>query len=141
MEEIQFAALNSLCQGSAFKLKDFWMNPTLTALTTPRNSFIYGILNEILRQLVPAGIPQHLEELHTELLFKAFKPFVDKSPMTLKIADLSFGFIFWLCACGISTFGFLTELISFRFWKHMSDFIGLLTLLTILIWKMKDNRL
>jgi len=137
MEEIQFAAMNSICRGSAFKLKGFWMNPVLTTLATPRNSFIYDVLNEVLEKLVPAGIPQHLDMFHTEMLFKAYKPFVDKSPKVLKITDLSFGFVLWLCACGFSASSFLCEMLILKFRKRLRSCIGLWMLWTLLKWRLR----
>ena len=139
MEEIQFAAFNSLCQGSAYTLKGFWMTPTLTTLATPRNSLIYDVLNEILEKLVPAGIPKYLEDFHTQLLFKAYKPVVDGSPKPLKITDLSFGFVLWLCACGASASVFLVEVLVFRSWKILRNFVGLWIVWTIL--RMKITKL
>lgn len=137
MEEIQFASINSICQGSAFKLKGFWMHPVLTTLATPKNSFIYGILNEVLEKLVPAGIPQYLDMFHTEMLFKAYRPFVDRSPKALKITDLSFGFVLWLCACGLSTSGFLAEKLIFKSKKYLRIYIGLWMLWILLKWRLR----
>jgi hypothetical protein len=137
LEEIQFASMNSICQGSAFRLKGFWMNPVLTTLTTPRNSFIYDVLNEVLEKLVPAGIPQYLDRFHIESLFKNYNPFIDSSPKVLKVADLSFGFVLWLTACGVSTCGFLAEKLMFRTRKHLRTLIGLWMVWTILKRRLK----
>ncbi|KAL7011985.1 hypothetical protein ACKWTF_014549 [Chironomus riparius] len=131
MEDIQFVSMNSLCQGSAHALKGFWMNPTLTTLATPRNSLIYHVLNDVLEKLVPAGIPKYLEDFHTQHLFKTYKPVVDSSPRPLKVTDLCFGFVLWLCACGASAGVFLVEVLVFRSWKTLRNFVGLWIVWTI----------
>ena len=129
IEGIQFTAFNSFCQGSAHKLDNFHKSLDILVLFTNRNSFIYEILNEVLDKTIPTGIPQYLIKYHESVIFKNYEPVLNNSPKVLTLDDLWFGFILWLGACGISTFGFLME--HFRVWvtKHLNNLIGLWMLL------------
>jgi hypothetical protein len=64
--------------------------------------------NEILGRLINGGILQYLKKLEDIQKIE-----VDAAgPKMLLIDDLSFGFILWLGACGISTVVFILEIVS-----------------------------
>jgi len=83
-----------------------------SVLFTLRNSFIYEILNEVLKKTFPSGIPV-----------------VDNSPKVLTLHDLGFGFALWLGACGISIVGFIFEICRFSVADYIKSYFGLLVLL------------
>jgi len=137
IEDIQYALYDSLCKGSAVRLKNFIGSSFTVAVYTTHRSFIYKHLNLILEKLIPAGIPQHLYELHKFMLFKKYEPIMDSGPKVLTIDDLSFGFVLWLGACGISVAGFVLEMLMFQLRKVLRTFIGLWGILRILRWRLK----
>jgi len=138
MEDIQYSTFNTICRGSALKLKRFRKDTTITALLTYKNSFIYEFLDNLLQKTIPFGIPQHLMSFHYFMLFKYYEVLNVKDPKVLTIDDLSFGFVLWLIACGISVIGFFMELLSFKLRKVLRNFIGLWMLLSILRWRLKN---
>jgi hypothetical protein len=137
MEDIQYSTFNSICHGSAMRLKGFREDTTITALLTYKNSFIYEILNEILQKTIPFGIPQYLMNFHYLTLFKHYEVSSDKNPKVLTIDDLSFGFVLWLGACGISLIGFLYEWLKFKLRKLVRILIGLWFILAVLRWRLR----
>lgn len=111
IEDRQFAHFKSVCRGSAIKLKGLHPNPSLAAIVTDANSFLHKVFVQIMDKLIPAGIPQHLYNYHESMMFKPYEPDNSKKPKVLSIDDLFFGFILWICACGISSFAFFMEIL------------------------------
>jgi hypothetical protein len=132
IEDIQYSSYNALCKGAAVKLKNFTGDSSFAALFTLDNSFLLNHLNEILGKIIPAGIPQYLYEFHKLMLFKKYEPVVDSGPKVLTFDDLGFGFVLWLCACGISVAEFLLEILITRTMKVVKMYIGMFGLLSSL---------
>jgi len=124
--------LNSICKGAAVKLKNFKEDGNIPVLYTVRNSFLYKTLNEVLKKIIPAGIPQYLIKYHEANLFGTFIPFIENSPRVLTIEDLAHGFVLWLGACGVSFIAFLFEILWFRVIVWMKNLVGLWSLMRIL---------
>ncbi|KAL7011992.1 hypothetical protein ACKWTF_014556 [Chironomus riparius] len=137
-EDIQYSAFNSFCQGSAAKLKNFQKDVMLSSFLTHKNSFIHEVLNEVLEKTIPAGIPQHLIEYHTSLIYKKYEPFVDSEPKVLTVNDLAFGFVLWLGSCGIAIFGFVYEILRFKLNKLMKALAGLWMLSKFMDLELRD---
>lgn len=75
------------------------------------NSDIFEVFEEIFELLVSSGIAlHHQKRSEFTLRFKNEQ----EEPKVLSCDDLSFGFIVWLVACGISVVGFFLE-ISYEF--------------------------
>jgi hypothetical protein len=132
MEEIQYTTRNSFCKGAGVKLKNFRKESAPAVLMTLKNSFIYDTISQIMHKLVPAGIPQYLIKYHEFNMFKVFVPVTLSSLRVLGLQDLEYGFVLWLGACGISTFGFLLENLWFKFRSFLRNCLGLWILLTFL---------
>lgn len=137
MEDIQYSTFNTICRGSALKLKGFREDTTITALLTNKNSFIYEFLDDFLQKTIPFGIPQYLMSFHYFMLFKHYEVLNVKEPKVLTIDDLSFGFVLWLGACGISLITFLIELFMLKLRRIIRNLIGLWNILAILRWRLK----
>ena len=137
-EDIQYKTFSGMCKGAAIKLKNFDLIPATAILATFGSSFIHEALTEILNKIIPAGIPQYLYEFHTEMVFKKYEPIVDKRPKVLTIHDLTFGFVLWLAACGISITGFLLEILRLKLRKILRKLIGLWGVLRIFKWRLKN---
>ena len=136
MEYIQYVSLNSICKGAAVKLKNFQGDGQLSVLFTVRNSFLYKTLNEILEKLIPAGIPQYLIKYHEVNLYGSFVPTVVGGPNVLTIEDLTYGFVLWLGACGVSVAAFLIEILCLFVTIWLKKFIRLWTLQKFLEFKL-----
>lgn len=78
-----------------------------SSMVSTRNSLTFPIEHEMNEKLSSAGIIQY-EFVGYRKRYK-FIPDA-KSPKVLSIADLDFGFVVWLIACGISFFAFLSEI-------------------------------
>jgi hypothetical protein len=137
IEDIQYSSFNALCRGAALTLKNFTHHTYVAGLFTSQNSFIFYPINKILEKIIPAGIPQHLYDLHLLMMFKKYEPVLNSGPKVLTVDDLSFGFVLWLGACGISVAGFVFEILMFQMRKVLRTLIGLWGLLKILRWRLK----
>jgi hypothetical protein len=76
-----------------------------------RNHYLYFHIQALMERLVEAGIMQMWYAYHK---WEYYRPWVIeelKIPQVLTIQGLSFGFIIWLCACGVSTIVFVLEII------------------------------
>ncbi|CAG9801202.1 unnamed protein product [Chironomus riparius] len=72
-------------------------------------TFYFRMFDKIINDLIPTGIMNHLiENFYTRKL--KFFP-TEENPKILSLDDLAFGFNIWLCACLISVFEFLFEII------------------------------
>lgn len=127
-----FHSINSFCGGSLIHVKNFHLSNVPGALGMVRNSFLYPIFDQIMRNLIPSGIPQYLPKLHSRLLFGYFKEIESKIPKVLVLDDLEFGFIMWLIACGISIAAFLSEILKDQIIKAAKRYAGLIVLLTLI---------
>ena len=101
-----------------------------------RNSILYPIFDKVMKMLIPSGIPQYLPEFHENLYFKKYHDSSLNMPRILTVYDLAFGFILWLTACGVSTIGFVAELLSQQIvkgtkilLKPLKDLFGLMSLM------------
>jgi hypothetical protein len=70
----------------------------------------------VVRDTIPAGIPQYFQKQYLEGLSKINKGNLTKiesgkRPKVFAVDDLSFGFVIWLIACSISISVFISELI------------------------------
>lgn len=88
------------------------------------NHVLYHRLNHLLDQLIQTGIPNHLYELGLWLWHRQLDMEVEDPRKILTMQMLEFGFVFWLAACCLSFFVFLSEIISLWFKKHAKDIIG-----------------
>lgn len=125
MEDMTYAAVNSFCRGAAGKLKNFENKLATSSFLTVRNSFYYGILNQVLDKIIPTGIPQYLIEYHSFLIYKKHEPIDDSEPRVLTVDDLCFGFVLWLGSCAVAIVGFFFELFKFSVFKIFERTIGL----------------
>jgi len=67
-------------------------------------------MEDTMQLIIPTGIPQYLYEYHRWLQFLKFHADIKIGPNVLSIDDLSFGFVLWAVACGISAIVFCGEL-------------------------------
>lgn len=73
-----------------------------------QNSDIFQIFEETLQHLISSGITLHHDRLDERSILQKEQ---EKEPKVLAINDLSFGFVVWLIACGISLLGFFVEIL------------------------------
>lgn len=74
-----------------------------------KNSILYPLFDEVMRKLIPSGIPQYLPEFHFFLQGNNDWT-MPKRPRILNLDDLSFLFILWISACGCSLIIFAAEI-------------------------------
>ncbi|CAG9810472.1 unnamed protein product [Chironomus riparius] len=133
----QYSTYASMCHGTAIELRNFKSDTSLITLFTTHRSIIHKHLSATLDKVIPAGIPQYLFDYYKSLLFKKFDRIEDKSPKVLAVDDLGFGFVLWLCACGISVVGFLLELMTLRMRMSIHNFVGVFGILEVLKWYLR----
>lgn len=106
----------------------------------PKYNFIFQPLNELLKKMIPSGIPQHLYEYVKWFIARPADKEVEDPRRVLSMFDLEFGFVLFLIAIAASFIVFLWEVLSFnlkiKMKKIVSDFIGLLQFLKILRTKL-----
>lgn len=136
MQTTHMLPTSSICNGSLIQIKNFHINAFQTGLGMRRNSILYPIFENVMRKLIPSGIPKFLPESYLFLVNGNNENKADSQPKVLSVNNLAFGFILWLVACGISILGFVGEKIvylvigsnySYNLW--IRDFIGLVLLL------------
>lgn len=94
-----------------------------------RNNHAYWLMEETMRKIIPAGIPQYVRNNVLGCLFKETRQQKAKIPQVLTVNDLKFGFVTWLITCSIAVGAFLVELIWFYGTKGLTTALGLLCLL------------
>ena len=87
------------------------LNSNYLGLGVLENNFIYHLMQDVIDQLIPSGIPQYLIKFY-DWIHSRDKVFVFvKKPQVLTLKDLEFGFFCWAAACCTSTAVFLIEIV------------------------------
>lgn len=94
-----------------------------------RHNHAYWLMEETMRKIVPAGIPQFVRNRVFEFLFKETREENTKIPQVLTVNDLKFGFVTWLITCLIAVIAFVVELIWFYGIKGLRITLGLICFL------------
>ena len=131
MSFINMGSTSSLCKGSLVPVKNFHMNAISGGIGMLKNSIFYPIFDEVIKNLIPSGIPQYLPIFHLEMLFGTYKEVSDNTPKVLNLHDLAFGFMLWLGACSISVAAFSCEMLINRLSEMTGKYVGLYFLLTM----------
>ncbi|KAL7024281.1 hypothetical protein ACKWTF_012972 [Chironomus riparius] len=92
---------------------------------TYKNYFMNELIEDTLQLMIPAGIPQYLYEYHRWLKFGRVHVDRKVGPKVLSIDDLSFGFVLWAVACGLSAIVFCVELFGLWLRFAIDRIIGL----------------
>lgn len=100
-------------------------------------SLLFDIIEDTLQHIIPFGIPQHFSEYHKWVLYGRYDKQTVKGPKVLTLKSLSFGFVLWLAACGISFLGFFMEHMHIKMRRHMRQLIGLTLFLMLLYTRLK----
>jgi hypothetical protein len=108
------------CRKSGIKFQEKVLKfPTSFALYP--HADIYEIFDETFQLLISSGIAlYHSEKIRSNFKFKDEA----KEPKVLSCDDLSFGFIVWLVACGISIIAFAMEISFELMLKTLKKFVG-----------------
>jgi hypothetical protein len=101
-------------------------------LGTFKNHFMFPLMEDTMQLTIPAGIPQYLFEHHRWLKFGRIHVNRKLGPNVLSIDDLSFGFVLWAVACGLSAVVFCVEVIWRRLRIVLVNFLGLIAFAVIL---------
>jgi hypothetical protein len=96
-----------------------------------QNHFIFQLTDKIVGELLPSGILQHSRDYHWFFAESKETP-EELGPQVLRVTDLSFGFVLWLAACGISTAVFVVEWLIPRVKQFIRTSIGLIIFLKLL---------
>ncbi|KAL7013033.1 hypothetical protein ACKWTF_015163 [Chironomus riparius] len=145
MSELQMIYVSSNCNGTLMPVKGFQMNSLAAGLGMARNSFLWPIFDDVINKLIPSGILQYLLELYAYFMYEKYDWSPKKYPKVLTFDDLSFGFVLWLTACGMSVLGFLIEHSSQLVHEgckalvlELKNFVGLLFLLYLIKNRLKE---
>ena len=126
---------NVMCGGSATTLKNFKFVDDSMNFGITRNSILYDSLNEVIEKLNPSGIIQYLINYDSWVTYNKFDTATVKVPRILTFNDLSFGFVLWLIACGISIVGFAVEMTEYKIRIMIENIIGIGIFLLSVKWK------
>lgn len=100
----------------------------LKGIGTKKHNHAFWLIEDTMKMLIQAGIPQWYRKFIYEVLFRDF-PSEEIIPKVFSIHDLEFGFVIWAVACGISFVCFFMECIYFYVRKTIEEFSGLYGLL------------
>jgi hypothetical protein len=110
MAEEVAANFSALCQYDPNFLDEPFATFLLT-INTLANHFMFHVMDEVVTQIIPFGIPLHWYHFHTWNRFvKKTRARMVEELESFKLCDWSFGFIIWGIACGISTIVFIMEM-------------------------------
>ncbi|KAG5672235.1 hypothetical protein PVAND_002377 [Polypedilum vanderplanki] len=74
-------------------------------------------MQKVIKQLIPAGIPQHSFAYHKFMMNDRKRLKFEKKPQVLTVQNLSFGFIIWLIVLSSSFIAFIGEIIVHKLTK------------------------
>lgn len=94
------------------------------------NNFMYSLTQDVMDKLLPMGIIQHWMDADFLEIYKGFSNV--KQPKVLNVEDLSFGFVLWLLACGLSCGCFLVEVLYERLKEVVRMAVGLVLMFKVL---------
>jgi hypothetical protein len=120
-------------------LRDNLMTLLLTVSTYP-NNFIFPLIDEFVTRTYRSGIPQYLFEYHKWLKLKNFRVEDEDERVVLTMDILGFGFVIFLCACGVSTVVFFIELTWLKWRRLGRKCVGLLLFLVLLFERLGRRR-
>jgi hypothetical protein len=98
-----------------------------------KECILYELLNDVMRQAIAAGIPQHFWKNEQEVMFNV-RPklrITEDNRRILSLYDLEYGFVVWLIACGISTAVFVVEFVGPKLMK-VRDSVGIIYFIRLL---------
>jgi hypothetical protein len=111
---------------------------TSVGLATSNNHFIFPLADDVMQNLISAGIPQHLEKFHIDSILHPYQDDDDaKEPIVLSIDDLNFGFIIWLVTSGVSVAAFIFEILTVNSFNLCKFYFGLILFIKLLLKVMK----
>jgi hypothetical protein len=85
----------------------------LTSLQMDSNNMLHLQLNDLLSQLIPAGITNYLESYSGWFLNRPVDDEIVDPRRILSLSDLEYGFTLWLVACFVAILCFVGELLIF----------------------------
>jgi hypothetical protein len=105
------ANFSALCQYDPILLDEPFATLPMT-INTFANNFMFHVINEVVTQIIPFGIPLHWNHFH---IWNRYTTRTNARMLeeleSFKLCDWSFGFIIWCIACGISTIVFIMEML------------------------------
>jgi hypothetical protein len=105
------ANFSALCQYDPILLDEPFATLPLT-INTFADNFMFHVINEVVTQIIPFGIPLHWHHFHTwNRCIKRTKARLVPELESFKLCDWNFGFIIWGIACVISTTVFIMEML------------------------------
>jgi hypothetical protein len=81
------------------------------------NHFMFEHVAKVTDRLLEAGILNNWYDWHNKMLYGMWKIDFENGPKVLTVESLSFGFVLWLGACGVSFAAFVGEIL----WKFMTN--------------------
>lgn len=105
------------------RIMNFKYRTLLHGVSTMKNNFIYEVTEEVMQQLITAGIPIFFSKYIEDVILRA-PPTIPQEVQKFKIEDLKFSFIIYWRLCAISFLVFVIEILVFNVRKYF----GLLAL-------------
>ncbi|KAG5676554.1 hypothetical protein PVAND_006379 [Polypedilum vanderplanki] len=98
---------------------------SLAGISVNPNHFMLNNFAKVMNRLLEAGIVQNWHENFTQeykriLKIESTKTAKEKEPQVLTLEGLSFGFVLWLTACGITIIVFIIEILL-NYFKEKKD--------------------
>jgi hypothetical protein len=113
-------------KGSCFYISGVLDEPILSSMAgigMQMNHFMFEHVAKVTDRLLEAGILKNWYDWHNKMLYGMWKIDFENGPKVLTVESLSFGFVMWLGACGVSFAAFVGEnlwfFVSFQVQKQV----------------------
>jgi hypothetical protein len=102
-------------------MMNFKYRSNLFGVGVLRNNFIYEVTEDVIKYLVPAGIPQYFSRFIEKVVFHWAPPVEEKAAEVFNFEDLKFSFMILVFSLAFSSFVFVMEILIF----NVREFVGL----------------
>jgi hypothetical protein len=131
IDEMDHRQMNTTFKNSLAIMKGEMLTKMVFLLITRRNIFVRQY-DQVMERLVPAGIPQYLNNLGYSFVFPRLDQEESDNRRILSLSDLEYGFVIWLTLFPIPIIAFICELCSLKLKKLGGKFVGLIEFLLLL---------
>lgn len=111
------------CKVRSIKLRENLYSNYL-GLAVLENNFIYHLMQDVIEQLIPSGIPQYLLKFYDWVHSRDKRYIFVKIPKVLTLKDLEFGFLCWAAACCATAMMLMLEIIFKNISNLFMNFLG-----------------
>jgi hypothetical protein len=131
IDEFEHKLMNTTFKNSLAIMKGEMLTK-MNFLHITKKNILVRHFDQVMERLVPAGIPQYLNDLGYSTVFpQIYEEEIDNRRI-LSLSDLEFGFVIWLALFPIPIIAFICELCSMKLKRMGRKLAGLIEFLLLL---------